>query len=90
MRLINAETLKLHNFTSSTVPHYAILSHTWGPTEITFHELRNINMSLHNARVRIKAKAGYYKITKVCAQALADGLQWVWVDTCYIRNVAQV
>lgn len=86
MRLINAETLKLHNFKSSFIPKYAILSHTWGDSEITFKELRNINMSLHNARVRIKAKAGYYKIKKCCEQALAEGINWVWVDTCCIEK----
>jgi hypothetical protein len=53
---------------------------------MTFRELRDINMSLHTARVRIKAKAGYYKIMKCCAQALADGLHWVWVDTCCINK----
>jgi hypothetical protein len=84
MRLINAETLKLQTFQSSSIPRYAILSHTWGSSEITFKELRNLNMSLRHARVHTKSKAGYNKITKTCAQALADGINYVWVDTCCI------
>ncbi|KAF2179377.1 HET-domain-containing protein [Zopfia rhizophila CBS 207.26] len=84
MRLINTETLKLENFHESNLPKYAILSHTWGKSEITFRELRNLNMSLLNARIRIKGKAGYYKITKSCTQALSEGIPYVWVDTCCI------
>ncbi|KAF2727826.1 HET-domain-containing protein, partial [Polyplosphaeria fusca] len=84
MRLINADTLTLSTFHGSDVPPYAALSHTWGDSEITFLELRNLNMSLLNARIKIKSKAGYYKITKSCAQAREDGLQYVWIDTCCI------
>lgn len=89
MRLINAHTLRLENFhNEATIPPYAILSHTWGNSEITFKELRGLNMSLRNARIRIKAKAGYYKITKACAQALIDGLSYCWVDTCCIDKTS--
>ncbi|KAF2469336.1 HET-domain-containing protein [Lindgomyces ingoldianus] len=84
MRLINAETLKLINFHTPNLPRYAILSHTWGSSEITFRELRNLKMSLKTARIKTKAKAGYYKITKCCEQARLDGLEYVWVDTCCI------
>jgi hypothetical protein len=85
MRLINAQTQKLHNFASSAaVPPYAILSHTWGDSEVTFRELRNLSLSVQKTRERIRDKAGYYKIKKCCDQAIADGIQWVWVDTCCI------
>lgn len=86
MWLINAQTLVLKNFQStSTTPPYAILSHTWrGDEEITFRELRNLDMSLRNARLKTKSKLGYQKVTKCCVQALEDGLQYVWVDTCCI------
>ncbi|KAF2264191.1 HET-domain-containing protein, partial [Lojkania enalia] len=83
MRLINAQTRKLENFQSQPPP-YAILSHTWGKHEITFREMRNLNMSLLKHRIKIKGKPGYYKISKACVQALNDGLQYVWVDTCCI------
>ncbi|KAF2743086.1 HET-domain-containing protein, partial [Sporormia fimetaria CBS 119925] len=86
MRLIDAATLKLHNFTSSPTgtPAYAILSHTWGPSEVGFRELRDLGVSVRAARERTMSKAGYYKIKKCCSQALEDGLKWVWVDTCCI------
>jgi len=55
------------------IPPYAILSHTWGPEEVTFQDLV--------ARTG-KAKAGYEKI-KFCAErAKRDGLEFFWVDTC--------
>lgn len=84
MRLINASTLKLETFHDSSTPRYAILSHTWGDSEITYSELRGLRTGLLNARIRIKSKAGYYKIAQCCSQALQDGLDYVWIDTCCI------
>jgi len=84
MRLINALTLRLETFHDSSTPRYAILSHTWGDSEITYSELRESKMGLLKARIRIKSKTGYYKITQCCSQALQDGLEYVWVDTCCI------
>ncbi|KAI1334250.1 kinesin light chain [Xylariaceae sp. FL0016] len=59
------------------VPPYAILSHTWGPEEVTFLDMsRSDNPWEH--------KAGHGKI-KLCADlARRDGLRHVWVDTCCI------
>jgi hypothetical protein len=84
MRLINASTLRLETFHDSSTLRYAILSHTWGDSEITYSELRGLKTGLLNARIRIKSKAGYYKITQCCSQALQDGLDYVWIDTCCI------
>lgn len=33
---------------------------------------------------KAKAKSGWQKIEYICRQALEDGLQWAWVDTCCI------
>ena len=38
MRLLNTVTFQLHTFSSSP-PAYAILSHTWGPDELSFQDL---------------------------------------------------
>jgi len=38
MRLINAETMLLEDFTVRKVPQYAILSHTWTEEEVTLQE----------------------------------------------------
>jgi hypothetical protein len=57
------------------IPRYAILSHTWGPEEVTFEDLKKGN------RV---TKAGFDKIRFCGEQARHDGLQYFWVDTCCI------
>jgi hypothetical protein len=57
------------------IPSYAILSHTWGPEEVTFKELMD---------GRGEGKMGYEKIRFCGRQALRDGLQYFWVDTCCI------
>ncbi|TVY12610.1 Vegetative incompatibility protein HET-E-1, partial [Lachnellula arida] len=59
------------------IPHYAILSHTWGADteEVTFKDLTDgIG----------KDKTGYSKIQFCGEQARRDGLQYFWVDTCCI------
>ncbi|KAI8930900.1 hypothetical protein NX059_011915 [Plenodomus lindquistii] len=60
-----------------TIPPYAILSHTWGldHEEITYKDL---------TEGREKIKAGYSKLTFCKQQALRDGLEYFWVDTCCI------
>ncbi|KAF4460880.1 Vegetative incompatibility HET-E-1 [Fusarium albosuccineum] len=73
MRLINAETLQLHEFHGENIPPYAILSHTWGDEEVTFQDWQD-----HAAAA---AKAGFTKIQGACSQTLQEDLKWVWVDT---------
>jgi hypothetical protein len=71
MRLLNARTKQFEEFYDE-VPRYAILSHTWGPDELTFKHME---------------QKGYVPSTKIdgcCKQALEDGLNFVWVDTCCI------
>ncbi|CBX98726.1 hypothetical protein LEMA_P079650.1 [Plenodomus lingam JN3] len=43
MRLIDTRTLELQWFNDDAMPEYAILSHTWGPEEITYQEMIWIN-----------------------------------------------
>ncbi|KAE8382963.1 HET-domain-containing protein [Aspergillus bertholletiae] len=74
MRLLNTRTLQLKEFVSD-FPPYAILSHTWSSEEVSFQELH-----LLEARY----KRGYQKIQKCCEQALADNLEYAWVDACCI------
>ncbi|KAI0913812.1 hypothetical protein F4823DRAFT_503901 [Ustulina deusta] len=79
MWLINVKTKTLEQFVDDTqlVPHYAILSHTWGleHQEISFQELQ---------RGEIKTGAGQYKFDECCSQAIRDGLCYAWIDTCCI------
>ena len=57
------------------IPRYAILSHRWGGEEVTFRDLIDGTG---------KSKAGYDKIRFCGEQAVRDGLQYFWVDTCCI------
>lgn len=43
MRLINAETMLLEDFTIRKAPRYAILSHTWTDEEVTLQEFTSQN-----------------------------------------------
>jgi hypothetical protein len=57
------------------IPRYAILSHTWGPEEVTFKDIIEGNGT---------SKAGFDKIRFCGEQAKRDGWQYFWVDTCCI------
>lgn len=77
MWLLNAGTLKLEYCVDEHVFRYAILSHTWSDGEMTFQDING---------PRPETKAGYTKIQATCQQALKDGYQCVWVDTCCIKK----
>jgi hypothetical protein len=83
MRLLDTRTLEIHEFLgdieSQQFPRYAILSHTWGEGECSLRD-----MSLPE----VTQKAGFKKIKFCCDQAVKDGLQWVWVDTCCIDKTS--
>ena len=74
MWLLNTTTLILEDFQSDPPP-YAILSHTWNKEEVLFQEIGS---------PECKGKLRYQKLKLCCVQAKADGLQYVWVDTCCI------
>jgi hypothetical protein len=78
MRLLqynNGSDFSLTEFFESDIPKYAILSHRWGPEEVTLADLKNGNG---------KKMADYGKIQFCGDQAKRDGLQYFWVDTCCI------
>lgn len=77
MHLINTQTLTLEYFSSGR-PQYAILSHTWGPEEVTFADFSDI--------AKRESLAGFAKIKTTCDQARRDGLDYAWVDTCCINK----
>ncbi|KAF5368514.1 hypothetical protein D9758_002433 [Tetrapyrgos nigripes] len=60
MRLLNTETLQLHEFYSD-IPTYAILSHAWEREEVTFQDMQNPQIA--------ERKAGYAKLRGSCAYA---------------------
>ena len=86
MRLLNTTTKQLSEFFDEQRPPYAILSHRWGTDEVSLQDLNRFHESSpqHPSSSLILSKAGYRKIEACCNQALCDGLQWAWVDTCCI------
>jgi len=75
MWLLNSRTLELTLFFDSSVPSYAILSHRWENEEVTFQDMQSASAP---------RKAGYAKIMQCCRQAVKDGYDFAWIDTCCI------
>lgn len=76
MRLLNTRSLRLEVF-HDDVPPYAILSHTWGDQETTFH-------AFTTATNPDMTKAGWQKIQNACDHAAYHGWEYIWIDTCCI------
>lgn len=90
MRLLHTTELRFEEFFDANVPPYAILSHRWGDSEVSYQDLM---------QDRKKDGAGYVKILAFCKRAAADmaiygnryggkavkgPFDWVWIDTCCI------
>ncbi|KAI1803197.1 HET-domain-containing protein [Daldinia bambusicola] len=41
MRLLNCNTMQMKEFFDSDIPRYAILSHTWGDSEVSYQDFQN-------------------------------------------------
>jgi hypothetical protein len=83
MRLLNAETFTRADFNNeSTVPDYAILSHTWGDDEVTFRDLAEL------PHEQLVSKRAWRKVERCCTKAREWGLKWVWIDTCCIDQTS--
>ncbi|KAJ8130557.1 hypothetical protein O1611_g3069 [Lasiodiplodia mahajangana] len=80
MRLLHTKTLRLHVFEQSvsTIPRYAILSHTWDEEEITYRDIRSKSIK------DLASKKGYFRIAQACRRAHEDNLDYIWIDTCCI------
>ncbi|KAI2778632.1 HET-domain-containing protein [Daldinia loculata] len=76
MRLLNVHTMQLEEILDvEDASGYAILSHTWGRDEVSFQ-------NLHDEET--KFTSGYRKIECFCRQAIQDGFNHAWIDTCCI------
>ncbi|KAG4420019.1 hypothetical protein IFR04_006870 [Cadophora malorum] len=69
MRLLHAKDLKLHSFSGSDIPPYAILSHRWGESEVVSQDLQSGN-GIEIARANLK-------VAGCCAKAMEDGYEYV-------------
>ncbi|KAG5921176.1 hypothetical protein E4U42_005941, partial [Claviceps africana] len=93
MWLINTATLTLELFHGRDVPPYAILSHTWGPEEVSFQEFQQQQHPGRDTHAQDEPrgggnKAGHGKIAATCARARRDGWPYAWVDTCCIDKTS--
>src|SRR4051794_5507730 len=76
MLMLPALHFRLTKFDPQNIPSkYAILSHRWGPDEVTFEDLK---MGTE------KTRKGYRKLKFCGEQAARDGLLYLWIDTCCI------
>lgn len=75
MRLLDAHTLELKSFVDKQ-PSYAILSHCWEDEEVIHADLFDLDAA--------KSKKGFSKVHNTCEQAVKDGFDYVWIDTCCI------
>lgn len=88
MWLLNARLHELNTFLPDKIlaTRWAILSHTWdsnADNEVLFSDFEpsgGVRIALPAA----KLKPSWRKIELTCAQALQDGYDWVWIDTCCI------
>ncbi|KAF2809939.1 HET-domain-containing protein [Mytilinidion resinicola] len=80
MRLLDTETLKLHEFFGDNIPPYAILSHRWEDGEVSFQDMQDP----HTA----SQKAGWTKIKRFCEKAARYSYEYAWVDTCCIDKTS--
>ena len=79
MRLLNTTKRKLEEFGGNKIPLYAILSHTWGESEITFQDIEGDDA---------EKKVEYEKVRNTCSMAAAHGFDYVWIDTCCIDKTS--
>ena len=71
-------------------PSYAILSHTWGDEEVSFQDLQELRRDGGESPTarHVVSQMGYRKIERCCQQALREGYDWVWIDTCCIDKTS--
>ncbi|KAI0443500.1 heterokaryon incompatibility protein-domain-containing protein [Xylaria telfairii] len=75
MRLIHIPSMVIQEYQGEEVPPYAILSHTWNEEEVSFSDFQD---------GKGPSLKGYQKIRSCCRQAVSDGLDAIWIDTCCI------
>ncbi|KAL3419822.1 HET domain-containing protein [Phlyctema vagabunda] len=76
--LAESTLVRLVEFKPFETPPYVILSHTWGQDEdeVSFEDFAN----------RCAEKRKSYPIIGCARQALSDGFEYVWIDTCCINK----
>lgn len=91
MRLLSSRYWEIKEFFGASIPPYAILSHTWGPEEISYQELAAALGALNRGELTpqgLELRDGFRKIKSALMQAAEDEFDWVWVDTCCIDKTS--
>ncbi|KAL7924628.1 Sucrase/ferredoxin-like domain-containing protein [Trichoderma austrokoningii] len=84
MRLLSTETYQITEFFDYSIPEYAILSHTWGPEELTYQDLTTRSIDV----ARQTKPQGFAKVEGACALARSEGHAYIWIDTCCIDKTS--
>ncbi|KAI0740646.1 heterokaryon incompatibility protein-domain-containing protein [Earliella scabrosa] len=89
MWLLSTNRAELHNFKDHRAVDggYAILSHTWGPNEQTFHEIQVLCEQCRTTGENPRDRAPE-KIKRSCLLAESYGFRWIWIDTCCIDKTS--
>jgi hypothetical protein len=82
MRLINTHSLEFQEFEPAVAPPYAILSHTWDSTEISFQDVQNDRKTGKEPECE--------KLIQGCRAAASHGYSYFWIDTCCIDKTNSV
>lgn len=77
MYLLNTTTYAIQDFFPGSIPPYAILSHTWNASEISFQDMKKRLWQSSQTQA-------FSKIRSSCIQARQDGYAWIWNDTVCI------
>ncbi|RYP61738.1 hypothetical protein DL771_010025 [Monosporascus sp. 5C6A] len=84
MRLLNVLTLGLEDFPNAqNRPPYVAMSHIWGPEEITYDDITG-------AREIAQQKQGYEKIQALCKLVRQQGLRYMFIDVCCLKNAGRL
>ncbi|RDX56963.1 HET-domain-containing protein [Lentinus brumalis] len=98
MRLLNTRTGEFIWVENPHQVRYATLSHVWCKDprrETSYHDMVHFQEEVRSSRERgemlledaVLSKASY-KVRGACALARADGIDWLWVDTCCIDKAS--
>ncbi|KAJ1323163.1 HET domain-containing protein [Microdochium nivale] len=85
MRLINVVTRRIEEFFEHLAPPYAILSHTWGDSEVS---LQAYEACYDQPNSPTRSLQGYHKIDRACEKSVMRNLQYCWIDTCCIDKTS--
>ena len=90
MRLLSTHKIQVYEISSDTssIPAYAILSHTWDGDEISLLDIEGLHGYWESAAgssdVLVSKKKSFEKIRRATRVARQHGFKYIWVDTCCV------